>query len=251
MQFSQSPDFIRNQTIESGKTLMNTMTHSETSAPAHLNRLLSPIRLRGLRLLDLQLWCFGRDVKSGGDLLQQYGFEKHRLPPRVAGSPEYVFEVSREHRLTVWGYGIHWSAVHEGGLFLRRHAFSPRWTVPGHPPHGRWHVDLWRKARSPRTEVECETLLRHLGNLTSALADYEEWIQRTRPPEYRVDCLDRWHKESIVPATELASAWRELAAQHLTAIQQSPSEIHVWGRRGIRRNHGDSPADHFPSKNSK
>ena len=190
---------------------MNTMTDTETIALADVNRLLSPIRLRGLRLLDLQLWCLGCDVKTGGDLLQQYGFEKHRLPHRTAGSPEYVLEVSEEHRLTVWGYGMHWSAIHEGGLFLRRHAFSPRWTTPGHPPHGQWHVGLWRKARAPRTGDECTTLLRHLQALASSVAEYEEWIMRTRPPEYRANCLDRWHKESIVPAAGIATAWQQIA----------------------------------------
>lgn len=197
------------------------MNDSLTMEPMSLNRLLSPLRLRGLRLLDLQLWCFGCDVKAGGDLLQQYGFEKHRLPPRVAGSPEYVFEVSPDHRFSVWGYGMHWSAVNEGGLFLRRHAFSPRWTAPGHPPLGRWHVDLWRKARSPRTSEECGTLLRHLVALAMTLAKYEEWIARTRPPEYRADCLNRWHKESIVPAAAIASTWQEIADQIATGANLS------------------------------
>lgn len=207
---------------------MNTSNYTTTHMPADLNRLLSPIRLRGLRLLDLQLWCFGCDVKSGGDLLQQYGFKKHRLPPRMAGSPEYVFENSPEHRFSVWGYGMHWSAVNEGGLFLRRHAFSPRWTIPGHPPVGRWHVGLWNKARAPRTREECGAILRHLVALATALAEYEEWIVRMRPSEYREDCIDRWHKESIVPATAIASAWRDLAVHVERNVPQSRDHSRRW-----------------------
>jgi hypothetical protein len=182
------------------------------------NRRVASIRLRALRLLDLQLWCLGCDVRCSTNWLKVYGFVQHRLPQGRPGSPEYVWQQDPDHRLSVWGYGMHWASRAEAGLFLRRHAFAPRVTARGFAPAGLWRVEQWSKARAPRDVAEYQILLAHLVRLTRALSRYEAWLARTAPQEYRARCLHHWHKESLVPADQISQAWEELGDHFASSI---------------------------------
>ncbi len=180
-----------------------------------LSELVSPVRRMALRLLDLQLWCMGRDVRHEGNMLLRYGFTHRRPPDAAHGGSEYALHLPSQHTVTLWGYGVHLAHPDEGGLFLKRYAFAPRWTPPGCVPAQCWHVQAWKQARAPRTPSESLETAARLGEIAAWFATYETWIIRHTDLAYRKRTLDQWHKESVAPAEAIASSWTELA-EHFT-----------------------------------
>lgn len=189
---------------------MNTKTAIEMGSS--ITRLLKPVHLKALRLLDQQLWCLGRDVAHPANFLLRYGFERRRPEQREAGSSEYIWQDAEGWRVTCWGYGIHFADPNNAGCFLRRYTFAPRWTKPGFFPNARWTVHAWKSTRGPQTGTETVEVLTRLVEGTQWLANYEAWVNTEAPKGYRADCIERWSKEASVPADEMASAWQELAA---------------------------------------
>ncbi len=189
--------------------------------PAY-STLVRSIRMRALRLLDLQLWCMGRDVRHLDNLLLRYGFERRRPPEKINGGSEYVLHLPDEGHLTLWGYGVHIAHPGESGLFLKRYGFAPRWTAPGFVPAQCWHVSAWKRARTPRTTEESREVTARLSELAAWIAEYERWILHQTGLAYRERVLDQWHKESVVPANAIAQSWEELA-KHFTLTEVNES----------------------------
>lgn len=177
-----------------------------------LTQCLRAVRVRASRLLDLQLWCLGQDVRREGNLLLAYGFTKNRPPEKTPGSSEYSSRLAPDTTLTVWGYGMHLAqGAHQGGLFLRRFGFAPRHTPAGFMPQDCWHIKAWKRVRPPRTIKEELDTLQALSKLTYALSQYEQWVIDEIGVDYRVRNLAQWHRRPIVPADAIASSWSELA----------------------------------------
>ena len=189
--------------------------------PAY-STLLKSVRMRALRLLDLQLWCLGRDVRHPNNLLLRYGFERRRPPEKTSGGSEYVLSLQNRATLTLWGYGVHLAHPRESGLFLKRYGFAPRWTAPGFIPAQRWHVNTWKQSRAPRTPGETREVTVRLTELAAWFADYERWVVDQTGSSYRERVLDQWHKEAVVPANAIAQSWEELA-KHFTLTEEDES----------------------------
>ena len=186
------------------------IAHS-TDSPALADRI-GDVRVHALRLLDLQLWCWGCDVRTADrNFLRAYGCERRQPPARGVGGSEYAWQGADGLRVTLWGYGVHVTRPAESGLFLRRFGFSPRWTAPGYVPHGCWHVQSWKKARAPRSLDEQAASLTRLHDLCAWIAAYETWLASQAESAWRMHCLGKWHKEAVVPADALIKAWLRLA----------------------------------------
>lgn len=178
--------------------------------------MLRPVKVRALRLLDLQLWCWGRDVRHPeGNLLLRNGFQRERPPKTTAGSSAYHLRTAGGLELTLWGYGIHARRPNEPGVFLKRFGFAPRWTPASTNTTRHRHVQDWKHARAPRHDEEQLLILSLLRDLTDWIAQYENEINDAIGLGWREQCLRNWHKEACVPATALASAWAELT-EHFT-----------------------------------
>lgn len=183
------------------------------------------VKLRALRLLDLQLWCWGRDVQyAEGNLLISNGFRRIRPPEHSAGSSAYHLRTAAGLELTLWGFGVHARRPDEAGLFLKRFGFSPRWTSASTDTTRHWHIQDWQRARAPRNDEEQRLILSRLHDLTAWIACYEETIAETTPPGWREHCIRDWHKEACVPASALAHAWAELAEQFTLNPTSQPQE---------------------------
>lgn len=59
------------------------------------------------RLLDLQLWCFGKDItRPAGNLLLEYGLERQAAPVEDRVPSIYKFCPCPSQRLLLRGYGL-------------------------------------------------------------------------------------------------------------------------------------------------
>lgn len=197
---------------------------SDSVQMTNWNRRVRAARTRALRLLDLQLWCLGRDVAQANNLLLQFGFTRRRADKPEQGGSEYAWTTPNGHVLTAWGYGVHLAHPKEGGLFLKRFTFAPRWTPPGYVPHGCWHVQAWKRVRPPRTPAEADTIQQRIAELATYFAAYERWITAHTNPTYRQQVVAQWHKQAIVPADQLATAWMDITAQFASSDYSSSTD---------------------------
>lgn len=197
-----------------------------TNLHPSLTQSLRAVRVRASRLLDLQLWCLGQDVRQKPNLLLAYGFTKNRPPEKTPGSSEYAVRLAPDMTLTVWGYGVHLARTHQCGLFLRRFGFAPRHTLAGYVPRDCWHVKAWKRARPPRTSAEELDTLDALATLANAFAQYEQWVIERVGMDYRIRNLAQWHRRPIVPADAIASTWDELAVHFARHTEQQSRPPH-------------------------
>jgi hypothetical protein len=169
----------------------------------------------GVPLLDWQLWCFGRDVCTGGNLLLETGFVRHRASCGGAAGTAYQRPIGRDRVLTVWGFGVHLGdAVSGAGVFVRRHAFLPR-LGPARLalPIGRpCDMPAFAVPRDAAAWSRARTLM---GALCTALADYERDVARRVDSTHRQRCLlerpRRIQRQLPIPVEATADAWRRLA----------------------------------------
>ncbi len=86
-----------------------------------------PVRRFGGRLMEQQVWCWGRDVEyPDGNLLMQYGFERHRDSDTADRSTCYRLDHDDLH-ICLWGFGMFFGSRELGGLYLDRFDFCPTW----------------------------------------------------------------------------------------------------------------------------
>ena len=172
-------------------------------------RCVRSVRLRAMRLLDLQLWCMGCDARHEPSLLLQYGFVRRR-PPRVGmGGSEYA-RTDNVRQLTVWGYGVHLGHEGKPGVFVKRFAFAPCYTASGFFPMECWHVNAWKQVRPPKEPHEIDSTRDRLMELCDELVGYEQWVLEHIGFTYRSQCLRNWHKEALCPAGQIAQEWKSL-----------------------------------------
>jgi hypothetical protein len=177
------------------------------AALSNFRSVVASVRLPVMRLFDQQLWCFGRDICEHGNLLKQYGFEKRTPPSQGCGGSEYALQSEKGCTITLWGYGAHVMRPSEGGVFIRRYTFSPRYTPIGYVPHGQWHLASWKSMRAPQNNEEEASTGRALIVWTECFSAYEAWVSRKAGAAYRAACVERWHKEAAVPGAAMQEEW--------------------------------------------
>jgi hypothetical protein len=166
-----------------------------------------PVRKFAEQLMSQQLWCWGRDIKSPqGNLLMQYGFERHREPGKgSSGSTCYRLDDGPLH-LALWGFGLFYGERSSGGLFVGRYDFRPRWAnleslssavhYPDDlPPFGRPSgVRQWKAAH------------RLCRNMLDWIINYEHWVQQEAGLPFRQRCIKSW-LHPFVSAEKIPAAW--------------------------------------------
>lgn len=163
-------------------------------------------------LLDQQLWCFGRDIRhSDGNLLIRFGFERSPAPNPVTESSAYLLRGRSGCQTVLWGFGLFYGEEGYGGIFLRRYASAPRWTVAHRVPECVWKPEGLSSMNWPCNAQE-QALANHLFEGAAAwLAEYEEWVLNIAGIDYRHACLRRWTKKFVAPEL-VPQEWRRIAA---------------------------------------
>lgn len=167
------------------------------------------VRLRRASiLLDQQMWLFGQDLRyEGGNLLIRYGCRRERDPANTASA--YVHQPDSSSEMVLWSFGLMMGKDGQGGVFLRRFSFRPRWT-----PHWRFATRFWEAeslARQTSPSCESDALSGLLRCTAFWLATYEDWVLSTAGIDYRRECVERWSKKQKVAADEVAGEWRALS----------------------------------------
>ncbi len=165
----------------------------------------------GAFLMNQQCWQFGRDIESiHGNLLTAAGFKRTRPPADVQASSRYLRERPGEPMLCFWAFGVLAFLPDEGGIYVNRYNFVPRW-VPD--PEGA--LESWRASffdgcgtALTRRQIRCTRGL--LRFVIASLAAYEDWVTSEFGVAYRRDTLRDWHQPTILPG-RMAIEWRRLS----------------------------------------
>jgi hypothetical protein len=190
----------------------------------------SQLRRDAARLLDQQLWCFGRDIRDpSGNILVELGFCRYRCPLGEHSSL-YTTAIPGGWDVWLWGFGVAISQP-SGSLFLRRYQFRPQWTAaPGfngiHEPER-----LPRLAR-PTTATERQQTLARATALCRWFADYEHWILEHRGAAYRMATLAQREKAAFCDAGQQPGAWERLAKKMPRCLGQSEAPRTPWAAFG-------------------
>jgi hypothetical protein len=196
-----------------------------TPQPAARSLLCVPVevRRRGTSLLNLQGWCWGRDIcRTQGNLLLAHGFERHRPPKGKLGSSAYSLKLDSTQSVVLWGFGLLYSDSQHGAVYLPRCGFTPQLTSSVELPATIWEMAQLPAMQTPTSAGEWRCLLTLLSGALTWIAGYEHWITANFGIEYRCQCVAEW-KRSTIAATEIVVSWQQLAAtcaQRRQAIEQ-------------------------------
>ena len=166
----------------------------------------------GTELLDIEMWCWGRDIAAvTGNTLLEYGFTRERPPDGVHGSSRYSLGLENGSHIVLWGWGVFYSCSSECGVFLRRQRFNPRLIDTGEENATWWAPGDVRGLRLPVDTRECAALQKHLTDLLTWISGYERWIQRTHGTDYRRKCIAARNKATRIKAEDIPRLWENLA----------------------------------------
>ena len=179
------------------------------------------IRRFGKKLLEQQLWCWGRDIRySDGNLLMSFGFERHRDCSADSGSTCYRLDQDDLH-VALWGFGMFFGRRDLGGLYLGRFEFCPDWApIESISLSIHWSDELPVFAR-PYGQDQWQRARKLWESLLGWIADYERWVfVETSGIAYRKECVESWLRP-FVRADRMADAWQFLGARGWDEDDQS------------------------------
>jgi len=172
-----------------------------------------PLRRRGAKLLDLGLWCLGRDIAHASNLLLARGLRRTRPPEGRAGCSVYRAQLAGEGVLSVWGFGVLCQPRAQApAFFLDRGDFQPRLVEAVDEVFRAFEVDQLRPLRLPREEGELCAAHEALAVVADWFAGHEAWIERQLGLGYRRACLAARRKRDAGPDS-LRAAWQQLSQQ--------------------------------------
>lgn len=180
-----------------------------------------PVRRFGGRLMEQQVWCWGRDVENpDGNVLMRFGFERHRDGSSDVRSTCYRLDRDQLH-VSLWGFGMFFGRRDLGGLYLDRFDFCPTWApVESLSLAIHWPGELPVFAR-PRGRSQWQRA-RKLWKLSLLwIADYETWVRDEVGLAYRRECVESWLRP-YVRADRMSAAWRYLSRRGWERNGQHP-----------------------------
>ena len=166
----------------------------------------------GGQLMEQQLWCWGRDVERvEGNLLMEFGFERHRECEIDPQSTCYRLDCDELH-VCLWGFGMFFGRRDLGGLFVNRFDFRPGWAPIESLAEGiHWPQELPAFTR-PRGRSQWLRARELWSGLLGWIADYEAWVQNANGEAYRSKTVETWLRP-FVRAEKMSAAWNFLSRQ--------------------------------------
>ena len=193
----------------------------------------APLRRRGAKLLDLGLWCLGRDIAHASNLLLARGLRRTRPPEGRTGCSVYRARLAGEGVLSVWGFGVLCQPRAQGpAFFLDRGDFQPRLVEAVDEVFRAFEVDQLRPLRLPREQGELRAAREALAAVADWFAGHEAWIESQLGPGYRRACLAARRKRDAGPDS-LRAAWQQLSQQlHRPESLPPPESTHACLHQG-------------------
>lgn len=159
------------------------------------------------QLLDLQLWCWGMDIRAAGNLLLQAGARKTPCPrPHPCGSRyEWGWE---ESTLVLWGHGISFGNARNGRLFLRRSGFAPLLANDPRRTDFGWSIDELPELKVAAAEDRPQ-LHALLTLMIAAIIELESRLTAVSPTHHRQLVITSWKKRGSNTPMHLVTAWQK------------------------------------------
>jgi hypothetical protein len=164
-----------------------------------------------VRLVNLQMWCFGCDIRrEQGYLLAEYGFSRFRQPADTHGSSRYSKILGEGHALHLWGFGM--VLTHStGSIWMKRYERFPR-ICDASPclrsvfrPHD---LHEFREVSSTFVVHRAQSLF---AMMISEAFRYESFVRDSSPSDHYRQRIATAPKEGRLKyGVEPVDAWREL-----------------------------------------
>lgn len=162
--------------------------------------------------MEQQVWCWGRDVEcSEGNLLMEFGFQRHRDRATVDRATCYRLDEGELH-VGLWGFGMFFGSRQLGGLYLDRFDFRPGWAPIESLSLAIHFPDELPVFARPRGQSQWQRARKLWKMALNWIADYESWVRVNLGVVYRRHCVDSWLRP-FVRAEKNAAAWRFLGRQ--------------------------------------
>jgi hypothetical protein len=182
-----------------------------TATTGHL--LIHPnVRKLAADLLNQQLWCWGQDIQHpDGNILLKHGFMRVRSPEDHQGSSAYTLRLADEHTMMMWGFGLFCGQKDQGGVFIKRFGFAPKYTRSAELMMPIWSTAQLPEMRTPSSPFERAASRDLLVCALNWISRYERWVIDTFGIDYRRQCVKAWDK-AVVPAECAAGEWLRIAS---------------------------------------
>ncbi len=173
------------------------------------------VQQHGAELLHLQCWLWGCDIRRPeGNLLLEYGFSRQRPPAGAAGSSAYLWKAEPDIAIVLWGFGAFCGSPVNGGVYLRRYEFAPRYVPRIEMRRLPWLPDQVRAAVIPAEPDVQRQMGQQFTSLLEWIARYETWVLESCGLEYRRQCVSESTKHTFrIPVDRLVEEWQQLAQQ--------------------------------------
>lgn len=173
------------------------------------------VQQRGAELLHLQCWLWGCDIRRPeGNLLLEYGFSRQRPPAGAAGSSAYLWTTEPDTIIVLWGFGVFCGSPIDGGVYLRRYEFAPRYIPRIETRRLPWLPNQVRSAVIPPEPAIQRRMRQQFTSLLEWIARYETWVRDSCGLEYRQQCIADSTKNSFcIPVERLVEEWQQLTQQ--------------------------------------
>jgi hypothetical protein len=164
-----------------------------------------------VRLVNLQIWCFGCDIRrEEGNLLAEYGFSRFRPSGDTHGSSRYSKMLGEGLALHLWGFGM--VLTHSSGsIWMKRFERFPRIsdTSPCFRNVCRPHdLHEFREVSAPSEVHRARSLL---AMMISEVVQYESFVRDSSPgAHYRQRIATAPKEGRLKYGVEPVAAWREL-----------------------------------------
>lgn len=165
------------------------------------------------RLLDQQLWCFGRDIaKPRQNRLLGQGFVRYKAPEETRCYSNYQLE-GDDFRVSLWGFGIWFGTKSLGSVLLRRYRFAPVWSEEWAFPRQVWRQHELTGLRCPHAPKEFSQAGQLLERLCLWLAEYESQVIQDLGRDYRREVVSEWGqlRKPTIDADWIAPHWQAIA----------------------------------------
>ncbi|QDT36914.1 hypothetical protein [Stratiformator vulcanicus] len=160
-------------------------------------------------VFDLQMWCWGCDIKrKEGNLLAEFGLTR-RKPLNKSGKPDPKISSGyhgfhHDLEVALWGWGVLASHQSTGTLFIRRDGFQPRLIAPIR------HDSVSVLADVLDTSIDDLNIAHRLSlQLLEFFTAYETWALLQTGEEHRSLCESERNKKWSIAACDLATFWQD------------------------------------------
>jgi hypothetical protein len=169
------------------------------------------VRTKGNRLLNLQFWLWGQDIRRpAGSLLAAFGFERSAPPPGETGSNAWTAPLPDGGRITLWGFGLAAEPAAGGVCYVSRFRFEPLLPARSGDFSGVWEPPQLAPLTAPPPGPDRAAAVAAFLLAVRWMAEYERRLIAIAGPAWRHDCLQRWGR-SLPAGPDIAAAWAGMA----------------------------------------